>query len=127
MSEFFVGQQVVINDSIEGDLMGTVRLVNTEKIAVQVEGDPNNIVHWERPENVRSYVDIYTQTNPAPNVFIGPSSDWIVKGLVTKWLNEVDPTNPKLPLTRDYPFDENDSFSWTVREMLDLEERLSND
>lgn len=125
MTEFFVGQQVVITEIASGeDLMGTVKLINSEKIAVQIEGDPHNIVHWVRPENVKSYTDIYTQTNPTPNVFVGPFANGIIKGLVTEWLNKPYDYGYPIKKNRDYPFDEEDSFSWTVREMLDIEENL---
>lgn len=126
MTSFYTGQQIVVTENNE-EFMGTIRIINSEKVAVQIEGDPNNIVHWYRPEDVKSYVDIYTQTNSTPNVFVGPFAGPIVKGMVTKWLNDTvylgseSPTNPK---NRDYPFEEEDSYSWTVREMLDIEENL---
>lgn len=132
MSEFFVGQQVVV----DGEGMGTIRELHEDDLVgpyakVWIDGDPINQTIEAYYNRIRSYVDIYTQTNPAPkhspNHFIGPFSDWIVKGMVTKWLDDTVYLGSNSPKNRDYPFDENDSFSWTVREMLDLEKSLNND
>lgn len=126
MTSFYTGQQIVVTENNE-EFMGTIRLINSEKIAVYIDGDPYNIVHWTRPENVKSYVDIYEQTDSRNNVFVGPFANGIVKGLITKWLDEttyLGPESSTNPKNRDYPFEEEDSYSWTVREMLDIEENL---
>ena len=47
---------------------------------------------------------------------IGPSADWVVKGLIKNWCD----ANP-MP----EQFDENDSWHWALMEMHDLLDQLT--
>jgi len=67
--------------------------------------------------------------NQKPNVAVSPFASYILKGLVTDWLNQsAFAFNPDGALTdiknRDLPFDENDSYAWTIKDMKEIEEQL---
>jgi hypothetical protein len=126
MSEFYVGQQVVVKD--EG--MGTIRSIETDfrevvfAAKVWIDGDPANVAEQYRIEDIQSYVDVYTSTDSKDNVFVGPFAAPILKGLIENWLNLTHFVDSG-PKNKDYPFDEEDSFSWAVLEMKDILERIS--
>jgi len=61
-----------------------------------------------------------------PNVYVSPFVDWMLKGYIKNWLKQPHGLTwiAEGNLNEDYPFDENDSFSWTVKDMKQLLEDL---
>ena len=62
-----------------------------------------------------SKLDMEYLTNEFHHVSVGPSSKWIVEGLVKNWCDD----NP-MPEN----FDENNSWHWAIAEMHNLRKQL---